>query len=256
MNNYPDYEGYEELSRFTPGQLSSYRQMLLEKTQSQVDFIGDRLWMPYFKKPGLKILEIGSGNGRLLIGLHQQGLLESGLGLDISESRTLFALNWRNSLGIDWQTLDFYDVDVLEEASLHMRGIVDYSGYDLAVCITGCFQYFYPIDPEAPDKVLNFMRESATYSLFELYKRPIMGRTWKPLPKDDRWKYILDEYTDVVDWVEHRKIFVDHNGQEDVRMEYLAYYNMQGFLRKLRNAGFTNVHWAKEGRDSMVVLVS
>lgn len=241
---YPDYEGYEELSRFTPGQLQSYRQMLLLKTQPQVDFI--RNHVRALSQRDLTVVEIGSGNGRLLVSLAKQNLLESGWGFDISQSRTEFARAWARDEYL-WN-LGFSNQDILKMTT----------GWcvDLAVCITGCFQYFYPIDPGAPHQVLSWMRNSATYALFELYKRPPMGRTWKKLPEGDPWKYLLDEYYDNGDWVEHTKTFIGHNGTEDVRKENLAYYPLQTFLRHLFRAGFKTVHWAKEDSTTIVVLVS
>lgn len=247
---YPDYEGYEELSRFTPGQLQSYRQMLLEKTKHQVDFI-----LKHIPTRPLSVVEIGSGNGRLLIGLanrarNGRAVLSRGIGLDISESRTQFARQWRDDWAqfIQFNALSFWTENILD------TGVPP--TMDLAVCITGCFQYFYPIDPGAPQQVLSWMRNSATYALFELYKRPSMGRTWKKLPEGDPWKYLLDEYYDNGDWVEHTKTFIGHNGTEDVRKENLAYYPLQIFLHHLFHAGFKNVHWAKEDSTTIVVLVS
>jgi SAM-dependent methyltransferase len=238
----PNYEGYERLDSFTPEQLEKYRTMLLEKTKPQVEFI-----RKHIPDPPFDVIEIGCGNGRLLIGLDQLGLLCSGLGLDTSESRIEFARQWSRDLNA--RSMDYIHEDILDAHPYN-------SYFDLAVCITGCFQYFYPISPEAPRQVLNWMRNSATYSLFELYKRPPMGKTWKKLPDGDRWAYILDEYVDNSDWVEHTKVFIDHDGKEDVRHENLAYYTMPAFLSHLERAGYRDLHWAKENEESMVILAS
>lgn len=247
---YPDYENYERLDSFNPQQLAEYRHMLLDKTRPQVEFIKRHVWEPY-RKP-LSVVEVGCGNGRLLMSLYRRGLLEFGCGIDLSESRIKFANKWAEEIGDD--ALAFWQDDILR-----YEGTAE--GADLAVCITGCFQYFYPISPEAPAKLLRFMR-GAKYALFELYRKPQMGRTWRKLPDADPWEYLLDEYEDVGDWVRHTKTFLNNKNlyggyaSQDVRVENLAYYELPVFLRHLANAGFTNVHWAKQNSTTQVVLVS
>lgn len=245
----PDYSGYERLDSFTPQQLEAYRRMLLEKTKPQVEFIRRHVTWKY---DAPSVFEIGCGNGRLLIGLEQAGLLRFGYGVDSSESRIQFGNRWLHDLGSAYEAISLWPANILEYV-LEYEGDVD--GYDLAVCITGCFQYFYPISPEAPAKVLKFMR-GARYALFELYRKPPMGRTWHKLPEADPWEYLLDEYEDVGDWVRHTKTFLGRDGKKDTRVENLAYYEMPVFLGHLRRAGFNNVHWATQNSTTMVVLVS
>jgi SAM-dependent methyltransferase len=239
----PEYEGYERLDSFTSEQLEKYRMMLLEKTKPQTEFI--RRHVP---NAPLNVVEIGSGNGRLLISLGLAGLLNSGVGYDISLSRTQFANRWATDMDQYLNAgISFVQRDIVTAPPSPQK--------DLAICITGCFQYFYSIAPEAPRNVLRWMN-CAKYKLFELYKRPPMGRTWKKLPEGDRWAYILDEYVDNSDWVEHTKVFIDRNGKEDVRRENLGYYTMSGFLGNLERAGYRDLHWAKENDESMVILAS
>lgn len=249
VSNYPDYEGYEDLGRFTPSQLQSYRQMLLEKTQPQVEFIRKHVY-EHCKEPWFDTIEIGCGNGRLEIALELSGMTDSATGIDISQSRIDFANKWASDLDLAEAFFDKADVLALQP---------DKDYYQLAICITGCFQYFYPIAPDAPQRVLKFMRNSATYGLFELYKRPPMGKTWKKLPEGDTWEYLLDEYKDTGEWVEHTKIFLGASDAEnrwcqDRRTEHLKYYCMPEFLQLLNKAGYKEVLWAREDSSSMVVL--
>lgn len=247
MSNFPEYENYERLSSFTPAQLEAYRNMLLEKTKPQVEFIRKHVPYPY---DAPRVMEIGCGNGRLLVGLDRAGLLRrESWGIDLSESRIAFASNWAPDI-------DFECGNVLDLDETWFPPWVD-----LAVCITGCFQYFYPISPDAPAKILRIMR-GAKYALFELYRKPPMGRTWRKLPEADPWEYLLDEYEDVGDWVKHTKTFLNQKylyggyAARDVRVENLAYYDLPVFLKHLERAGFKNVHWAKQNSTTMVVLVS
>ena len=63
------YEGVERLDAFAPGELRAYRDELLGRTEQQARFLEARL------AAGARVLEIGSGNGRLPIALAQRGLV-------------------------------------------------------------------------------------------------------------------------------------------------------------------------------------
>jgi hypothetical protein len=237
----PEYEGYENLADFTPEGLAAYRQSLLEKSKAQVEFIKKHTCGK------LNIVEIGSGNGRLLISLAKAGKVNLGWGLDISESRTAFAKQWQTDLKI--KELLFIQRDIVYNDSQF--------NVDLSICITGCFQYFsYDKNWFSPARcVLDFMRDSSGTALFELYKRPANPRSWHKLPDTDRFMYLLDDYTPD-NPTTHTKTFIKRDGTVDIRTEQLYYYTMVQFLDLLKSAGFNNVHWAKENSQSMVVLVS
>lgn len=244
---HPDYEGYEELTRFSPGQLQSYREMLLDKTKPQVEFIVKHL-VPS------SVVEVGSGNGRLLIAAGLEGWLKRGVGFELSKSRVEFARRWELDLRLRERgpKVEFFDVDVLKVKPEEFDG-------DLAVCITGCFQYFRATSPKAPEKLLSLMRYSK-FALFELYKRPPMGRTWHELPPDDPWIYLLDEYEDQGEWVKHTKTFVNRrrswDREEDRRVEHLTYYSVAEFSLMLARAGFGTMHELAETDTAFTVLVS
>lgn len=253
----PNYEGYEDLSSFSGPQLARYRQALLEKTKPQIDFV-----LKHISLPSYRIVEIGSGNGRFLIGManrarNGKGLLAYGYGMDLSASRVAFAEQWAG----DWfkqnwisGPLVFLQEDILTKIS---------GPYvDIAVCITGCIQYFNPAEVK---HVLGWMRSHATYGLFELYHRPVFhtptqygplpAKTWHKLPDTDKFTYLLDEYTPD-NPTKHTKIFIGRDGSVDERVEHLRYYGDIEFRRLLAEAGFTNLLWDVSDDTKRVVLVS
>lgn len=84
-----------------------------------------------------------------------------------------------------------------------------------------------------------------------------MGRTWKELPSQDPWDFLLDEYVDKGAYVEHRKIFVGSAiSGVDIRGEHLKYYTLAEFGLLLAAAGYTKFHWAAQDSEKMVVLAS
>ena len=88
------YEGYERTTNFpTSKARDEYRRYLLKKTEAQVGFISY-----HCGTRRLRVIEFCSGNGRLLISLALRGMLNFGLGLDISRSRVEFARGWVGGL--------------------------------------------------------------------------------------------------------------------------------------------------------------
>lgn len=250
----PDYSNYEELGRFNAAQLSSYRASLLKKTKHQVDFIRNHVGVY-----PLSVLEIGSGNGRLLVSLAQHHILNWYTGVELSKSRVKFAEDWAfMHEKISAMKAEFIVGDVLGQNNYGSQSVVDMlrDDYDLAVCITGCFQYFNSGEEEA---VALIMANRAKFGLFELYKPPVNNRNWHKLPTSDPFDYLLDDY----DWktyggdpVVHTKTFIKKKGTVDEKVEYLRYYTMGKFLRLLRQqAGYKDILWAAEDSEKMVILV-
>jgi SAM-dependent methyltransferase len=240
------YEGYERPEQFpTRAALLDYRRLLLEKTEPQVAFIGRRLGARQ-----LRVIELGSGNGRLLVALALAGLLERGVGVEISRSRSAFARAWATDLGLT--TIEFVTGDALAFTAF------DAASFDLAVCITGAFNYFYPISEQAPEQVLRTMRLALTpggAALLELYQLPERRRRmfalndgrlrlWQPLPAEDRFAYYLDDLQYWADRqvLKHEKTFIGRDGTIDSgRVEVLKYYAIDEISALLTRAGYATV---------------
>jgi hypothetical protein len=238
------YEGFERPQNFpTVEALEDYRKHLLQKTEAQVGFIARHLG-----QHKLRVIEFGSGNGRLLVALALKGMLEMGLGIEISQSRAAFAQRWVTDLELD-STVRNVAADALEFVDF------DHGRFDLAVCISGAFGYFKPIRESAPAELLTKIRQTLVpggYSLLELYQMPEQRRqmlalnngklrTWQPLPPEDRFAYYLDdlEYWHDQRVLRHGKIFIGRDGTIDAgRVEVLAYYTDAELTSLLRQKGF------------------
>lgn len=237
------YEGFEAPQNFPDANaLANYRQLLLEKTRKQADFIAQQMQTPTFS-----VIEFGSGNGRLIIELALRGLLKSGLGIEISKSRVAFAQQWASDLGLT--NVQFVAADVL--------AFSDYAlgAFDVAICITGAFGYFKPIRESAPSELLEKIHLAlAPHGLFllELYQLPEKRkqllalsdhhlRLWQPLPAEDRFRFYLDdfEYDADQNLLKHEKIFIGRDGSIDAgRVEVIAYYTEAQIKKLLMTNGF------------------
>lgn len=239
------YEGYESFANFPDQEaLDRYRSLLLRKTDLQTAFI-----RRHFDGRKVRVLDIGAGNGRLLVSLAQNGLLEWGLGVEIAKSRVEFARRWVTDLGLDNVEMKCADVLACDFSA--------YESFDLAVCITGAFGYFRPIRASAPSELLALMKrglEPSGSTLLEVYKltyerRQMLNlthgklKTWHVLPPEDRFAYYLDdyEYFPEQNILRHGKICIGRDGSIDAgRFEVLAYYTATELADQLRNAGFPN----------------
>ena len=263
------YEGFERLENFpTPESMQAYRTHLLEKSAEQAQFIEKALG-----KRKLRVIEFGAGNGRLLVALAQRGLIESAIGIDISQSRIAFANKWATDIGLK-------EVKMIAADALTFDRF-DAGTFDLAICITGTFGYLQAIRESAPaellDKMQRALRPRGT-ALFELYQLPAKRRqllelndgrlrTWQPLPAEDRFAYYLDDFEYFADAnaLRHGKIFIGRDGSIDAgREEVLTYYTRRSFGELLRSSGFTKPRFAqdfvgtpyKEGKSATMVVAA
>ncbi|MGB5158674.1 class I SAM-dependent methyltransferase [Desulfobacterium sp. N47] len=263
------YEGFESPESFpTRKSLQDYHSLLLQKTEKQVAFIARHLG-----RRNLRVIDFGSGNGRLLVALALEGMLDLGIGVEISQSRVAFAQQWTADLNLS-SIVHNIAADALEFANF------EHGMFDIATCITGAFGYFKPIRESAPVELLTKMRaavKSGGHLLMELYQMPEKRkrmltlnegklRTWQPLPDEDRFAYYLDdfEYCEDRRILRHDKIFIGRNGKIDTgRVEVVAFYTdvelvcllgQNGFYSTQIYEGFEDMPYFEGQSPSMVVL--
>ena len=186
------YQGVEAAQNFsTTAELEAYRSRCLAKTEAQSRYCTD------FLSGQERVLEIGCGNGRLLVQLAHQHQLSAGLGIDVAASRIAFATQWTNDLGLD-AVLTFATGDVLAEPDLD-------GSFDLIVCMTGAFGYFEALKAGGDKQVLAWLGRHAQCGsrlVLELYQYPddirqcqhqsdATLRRWVELPPEDPFRFYL-----------------------------------------------------------------
>ena len=237
------YDNIEKMSNYnSPEELKKYREHLLKKSRAQADLISS-----YFtEKAKLKVFEACSGNSRMLYQLHLDGILEEGIGVEISNSRAKFAEEWKK---------EFNGINVTNICGdiIKYESKTDY--YDLIICITGALGYFYPIDTNYPEiliKKFNEMLKYKGYLLLELYQHAngvnfcMMDEkkefnTWVELPESDPFRYYLMKYTYHEDegCLDSKEIFIRRDGYiDDSKNEVLKIYSLDEISQLLGNNGF------------------
>jgi SAM-dependent methyltransferase len=168
----------------------AYRATMLARSAEQADLLLPALEMG-------TVLEIGCGNGRLLIELARRQALRTGIGVDAARSRIEFARRWSEDLWL--ASLRFEVADALEMTLAP-------AGYDAILCITGAFAYFEPL---AAGTALVLARRWAQalrpggLLVLELYPHPELVRVlaaaggsvrlWRELDPDDPWRFYLSD---------------------------------------------------------------
>src|SRR4051812_3867908 len=259
------YEGLERLDSFADADaLERYRSAALERTREQADLVGRRL------PPGGRVLEIGSGNGRLLIELAQRGALARGLGIELSASRTAFAQEWARAVGVD-DRLELLTGDASELS-------LEEGAWDVATVITGTFAYFDAVAPGSAAALLAQLRRALQPGgtlVLELYPHPAERRllnaaggalqTWRELDRDDPWRFYLSALTLDEDVLTHAKTFVHRQtgAIDEGRSERLVLYTPETIRGALTAAGFGGITlldgWGDAGYadgDRLVVLAT
>ena len=233
---------YEGLEGSFPDRTArdDYRLAMLAKTEAQADFL-----QPLLAQASM--LEVGCGNGRLLIELARRGCLLKGKGIDIAESRIAFAREWSADLGL--ASLQF-------EAEDALRVEWPFDVYDAIVCITGAFAYFETIEAGSARALLQrWLRTLRPGGLLvlELYPHPevvrlldVAGETirlWQELPPDDPWRFYLSEIRLHDGILVHDKTFIHRvTGEIDSgRRERLRLYSAQELRELLTTVGLTEV---------------
>jgi SAM-dependent methyltransferase len=258
------YEGVEELSSFSTEELAEYRAGLLARTADQTTFLARRL------PAGAAALEVGSGNGRLLIDLARRGATASSVGLEVAESRVAFAQAWAESCDLD--TVRFICGDALTHPC---------EPADVALCITGTFAYFDAIQPGGGAALLARLHQTLPAGgmlVLEVYPHPSWRRLledtddgalrlWHELPAEDPWRfYLSDLHLDRDSQIlTHRKTFIHRTSGEidDTRREHIRLYDGPTVKTALSDAGFGDVElfgdWTGkpyEASDELLIAVA
>jgi SAM-dependent methyltransferase len=233
---------------------------MLERSAPQADFLVERL------PQNPRVLEVGTGNGRLLVELGRRGAVGEGLGIDLARSRIAFAQEWARDLGLT--NLSFEVSDVFE------RGY-ESQLYSTVICITGAFAYFEPIEPGSGLHLARRLQEVLEPNgllVLELYPHPRErallaatggeARTWRELDQDDPWRYYLSHFRLDGDVLAHEKTFVHRTtGEVDSgRRERLQLYTPESITALLEEAGFRDLElfegWTQSryaGGDELLV---
>ncbi len=236
------YQNVESLNNYrNADELAKYRMQRLNDVQKNSNYIKRYV---YRERP-LRVLEYCSGSSCLLYSLESQGILEKGVGIEISPSRHMFAERWKEdhhfqkveNLNINVQDSDFED-----------------NSFDLILMVDSAFNYFYPEDPSLPSKILRNSWQYLSkggFLLFnmmtrvrerERFKKEGVYRYWIEMPEDNPFRFGLYQQ-EMLSWEESliltQNIYIHKNGTiDDSKKEVTKFYSLNNLKDLLISNGF------------------
>ncbi len=236
------YESYELIDGMD--ELSEYRDLKLRSCDKHIELL--RMGGASI----LDVLELGSGNSKLLVNLSLNGMLRYGYGIEISRSRHDFAQRWVDDLGIS--NIENINADIIgfDFGSL--------CGLDVCICVDLCFQFFDPISKGSDRKVLDgvygALKEGGKLILeldgcgSVISNLPHTAKVWEEFPDTDPWRYSLwdcayDSGSMVLDW---GKTFISRKGEIEETSISLRIYDRDGIEELLNKVGFRDIKFYKD----------
>lgn len=197
LNN--PYEGVELLERFSDTEFEKYCLEKLNSVDKHVFFITELV--KAFDLPSIMdIIEIGSGNGKLLFRLYMLGLINSAIGYEISNSRTEFAKKFKDFLKIE-------DIKIQLLCENYLEADLPDDSADLIIGIDVVINLIGPTSSDALDKLFaksySILREQGKIILeFMTCERELTFinnsslktyQTWKQFADSDPYIFGLDK---------------------------------------------------------------
>lgn len=193
--NLTAYEGVESLGRFSPAEFRKYCDDKLKSCDKHIAFLRQ-----HFPGRPLRVLEIGSGSGNLLFRLEREGMIEHGVGFEVSRSRCRFAAKFAKyceSKKVSVRNEDFI------EADLHGEVFDVVIGIDVVINLIGAISEIHTQKMLA--KARSCLLEGGRVVLWMMTcEREInfidqtdsgVYRTWKRFGESDPFRFGLDEIT-------------------------------------------------------------
>lgn len=257
-HNLRTYEGSEQLHSFTEESFRAYCTTKLEGCRADVERIRRRCVGPAW---GGKVVEIGSGNSKLLYSLEREGLLAEGFGLEVSASRHEFAQAFKEWAGSRKTTnvhANVFETDPIP-------------GCDLVCGMDLVLQLLAEMSDDAEDAILEWIHRSLKPGGFllaeirdfmpwiQLAHRSESGAAqfWDEFPPPDPWRYLLNRMTVHHDdrTVQWEKTFIKRDSNElwyntlDLRQ-----YTPNAFSALLERHGFATPHVESERLDLFAIV--
>jgi len=250
--NLTAYDTFERFEDFDSEK--KYRDSKLKECEKHYFFLKKNI-----KKTKLNVLELGSGNSKLLYKLSLENLLKNGVGIEISESRFNFAERWKKDLNIEniinindnFLNLDKYSIDSL----------------DVCLVVDLAFQFCEPLGDRNEIKILQKIHQKLQKGgklILELDKcsrilknTRFSNKIWEEFKDPDPWRFSLWDviYNKKTNFLTWKKIYVSRNDDKiDETQIILKLYTKKEIEKILKKVGFKNCiffeNWTENQNNS------
>jgi SAM-dependent methyltransferase len=236
--NLSAYEGVESLTRFNEEEFKHYCDDKLASVDKHISFIKKHVIHPDYQG---RVVEIGSGSGKLLFRLEQEGLLEKGIGYEVSQSRCQFSEKYKAY--INSKKVTILNKDFLEAEMAQMGGVDLIIGIDIVINLIAAQSV------DALSKCISLAQRHITQGLlvfeFQTFERELhfarnssdgVYRTWRQFEKSDPFAYGLDEISELDKKINWKKYFIPKSCkrhheyfEHDLKVLEKNYFPQRGF---------------------------
>jgi SAM-dependent methyltransferase len=242
--NLASYDNVENLKNFTEISFHNYCQAKLKQCDKHIDFIRSNCIIDRFEG---RFCEVGSGNSKLLYRLEAEGMLEEGIGYEISKSRHLFAEKFK-TLTQCKKTINKCE-NILESNPL--------MNVDCIIAVDVVFQLITPLYLDAEMVLLEWVFRSLKeggFLILELwdFKRQMeliklsydkVYKSWEEFSEDDPFQFSLfEQFFNPEGDIVWKKRFIKRDSKEVSEFEnILRPYSFADIKNILLNRGFKKV---------------
>jgi SAM-dependent methyltransferase len=241
-SNFTSYDDVETPENYpTRAALEAYRSERLAIGWTRAEFT---LKISDAPRPAT-VVEIGSGSSALLYALHLRGLLKSGIGIELSESRHRFAESWKADEGFasvinrsgDFATLPLADNDA-----------------DMVLCLDNTFSYLGPENEAYPrrlaEKAFLFLRPGGTLIIDTHNQEKLIAslengerQLWIELPSSNAFKFALyrQSFNREKGWIRSESIYLKADGSERRKVDLETGHDRAAIERLLLDASFADL---------------
>lgn len=251
ISNLISYENFELLENF-PNKviLNEYRQNKLTEAKRTINFLKEFLTQEQILKK-LDVLDLGSGNSKLLFQLCIENMLNQGYGIEVSKSRFDFAEKWKNDEKIS--NVNNINSNILE---------VNYNNFktiDIAICEDYTLQFLEPLVQNSVYSLLSkiysvldkngiLLLELSTMNFLKTKITENNGiyKTWEELDDTDPFAFLMQDISfDSNQNIVINKKFIHKTKSPTQFLSKTKYilkpYSKEEISEILKKSGFTNI---------------
>lgn len=260
--NLSSYDEVEQLENFTEESFKKYCDDKVQGCTKHTLFFKNLLQSDRKHK----VCEIGSGNSKLLYRLEKEDMLEIGIGIEISESRHIFAQKFKEymkSTKVSNLNENIFDIDSLDNFNLII-------GVDIVM------QLISPISKNAQKDFLTWCYDSLDegghlvlelwsfeHTLKQLELSDNCLKIWEEFPKNDPFEYLLSKVSlsEEGDICWDKEFLKRDSNEKSFFSNVLRPYSKEDIKNILSEHGFDDIEiftqWASDGdciQDEYVVV--
>ena len=246
MKKHPNTLAYSSYEIFDNSDREEiYRISKLKSCNKQLKFL-----LAEFQEKKISIIELGSGNSKFLINLNNHNVLETGWGVEISETRHNFAQKWVDDLGIKNVININSDIIGFDYDSI--------SYVDVCYCVDLCFQFLEPMQKNSDVLILEKVYEKLKsggkiileldYCSYIIKNLPYTNKIWEEFPEDDPWAYSLwdcqyNTQDKILNW---KKTLISRKNEYETTSIFLKIYSKEDIVDIMNKVGFKNIRVYKD----------